>query len=229
MPENVDPMLTAQAAEVRGERRRDDEDVRLVAALRRGDEAAFTALVRKHQALMLRVARGYVRDQRLAEEVVQETWLALLEGIDRFEGRASLKTWLFRVLVKRAITRATRERRQVPFSSVAGDEEEGGPTVDPERFFGPDHPRWPGHWAAEPSNWSCLPEERLLSRETLAVVQRAIERLPARQRDVIVMRDIGGFGPEEVCAALDLSDGNQRVLLHRARAKVREELERHLA
>ncbi|HEX2086398.1 MAG TPA: sigma-70 family RNA polymerase sigma factor [Solirubrobacteraceae bacterium] len=224
-------MLSAAAAAAPDEqqRPRDSEDARLVAALRRGDEAAFAALVRKHQSLMLRVARGYVRDQRLAEEVVQETWLALLEGIDRFEGRASLKTWLFRVLVKRAITRGTRERRQVPFSSLVGDDDESGPTVDADRFLGGDHPRWPGHWAAEPSNWEALPEQRLLSRETMRLVQEAIERLPARQRDVIVMRDIGGFGAEEVCAALDLSDGNQRVLLHRARAKVREELERHLA
>ncbi|HEX2086072.1 MAG TPA: sigma-70 family RNA polymerase sigma factor [Solirubrobacteraceae bacterium] len=215
-------MLTAAV------RQHDSEDAQLVAALRRGDEAAFESLVRRHQSLMLRVARGYVRDPRVAEEVVQETWMALLEGIDRFEGRASLKTWLFRVLVKRAITRGTRERRQVPFSALAGDDE-SGPTVDPDRFLGPDHPRWPGHWAAEPSNWEAIPEQRLLSRETLKLVQEAIERLPDRQRDVIVMRDVGGFGPEEVCAALGLSDGNQRVLLHRARAKVREELERHLS
>ncbi|MDQ3741383.1 MAG: sigma-70 family RNA polymerase sigma factor [Actinomycetota bacterium] len=208
---------------------RGTEEARLVAAIRRGDEAAFTALVRQHQSLMLRVARGYVRDARVAEEVVQETWMALLEGIDRFEGRASLKTWLFRVLVKRAITRATRERRQVPFSSLAGADDEGGPTVDPDRFLGADHARWPGHWAAPPVDFDAMPEQRLLSRETLQLVQAAIERLPPRQRDVIVMRDIGGFAPEEVCAALDLSEGNQRVLLHRARAKVREELERHLA
>jgi RNA polymerase sigma-70 factor, ECF subfamily len=210
-------------------RQSESEDARLVAALRRGDEAAFTALVRKHQSLMLRVARGYVRDARVAEEVVQETWIALLEGIDRFEGRASLKTWLFRVLVKRAITRGTRERRQVPFSALATDDEESGPTVDADRFLGAEHPRWPGHWTSPPADWATMPEQRLLSRETLQLVQEAIERLPGRQRDVIVMRDIGGFSPDEVCAALDLTDGNQRVLLHRARGKVREELERHLS
>jgi RNA polymerase sigma-70 factor, ECF subfamily len=198
----------------------------LVAALRAGDESAFVELVRRHQALMLRVARGYVRDARAAEDVVQETWIAVLEGIGRFEGRASIKTWLFRILVKRAITRAQRDGRQLPFSSF-GDAEEG-PTVDADRFLGPGHDRWPGHWAASPADWGALPEDRLLSREVLEHVRAAIDRLPPRQRDVIVLRDVGGFGAEEACAALDLSEGNQRVLLHRARAKVRQELEDHL-
>ena len=201
------------------------DDATIVAALRRGDEAAFTALVRQYQALMLRVARGYCRDPRVAEEVVQETWMALLEGIDRFEGRASLKTWLFRVLVKRAITRGTRERRQVPFSSVAPEAEDDGPTVDPDRFLPAEHPRFAGHWAAYPGDWNALPHDRLMSRETIQAVRKAIEELPERQRTVISMRDIGGFSPEEICEALDLSEGNQRVLLHRARAKVREAIE----
>ena len=203
------------------------EEAALVAALRRGDEAAFLELVNRYQPLMLRVARGYVRDPRAAEDVVQETWLAVLEGVDRFEARASLKTWMFRILVKRAITRAGKDRRQVPFSSLGGDpsREDEGPTVDPERFLGADHPRWAGHWASAPASWDTVPDERLLSRETLARVCAAIDRLPARQRDVIVLRDIGGFCAEEACSALDLSEGNQRVLLHRARAKVRQELE----
>jgi RNA polymerase sigma-70 factor, ECF subfamily len=205
-------------------------DAELVAALREGDEGAFLTLVRQHQALMLRVARTYVRDPRAAEDVVQETWVALLERIDRFEGRATIKTWLFRVLVNRAITRAQRDRRQVPFCAFEGDDgDEGpgddGPTVDPARFLGADHPRWPGHWASDPPQ---LPEQRLLARETLDRVRVAIDRLPARQRSVIVLRDVGGFTAEEVCATLDVSDANQRVLLHRARAKVREELERYL-
>src|SRR5688500_9479650 len=153
-------MLTAATG-----RQAESEDARLVGALREGDEVAFTALVRKHQSLMLRVARGYVRDARVAEEVVQETWVALLEGIDRFEGRASLKTWLFRVLVKRAITRGTRERRQVPFSSLAPADREDAPTVDPDRFLPPDHPRFPGPWAAYPGDRAALPPDRLVSRE----------------------------------------------------------------
>ena len=201
----------------------------VVEALKRGDEQAFLGLVRRHQALMHRVARGYVRDPRAVEDVVQETWVAVLEGIDRFEGRASLKTWIFRILVKRAITRAMKDRRQVPFSSLGPDgEEDGGPTVDPERFLPQDHPRFGGHWAAYPGDWNTVPDERLLSRETMDLVRATIDQLPDRQRTVIALRDIGGFTSEEVCAALDLSEGNQRVLLHRARAKVREALERHL-
>jgi RNA polymerase sigma-70 factor (ECF subfamily) len=208
--------------------RRESDDARLAAALRRGDEEAFTELVERHQSLMLRIARGHVHDPRVAEEVVRETWMALLDGIERFEGRASLKAWLFRVLVKRAITRAARERRQAPFGAVATGEDDIGPTVDPGRFFDGDHPHSPGRWAAPPADWGATPERRLRSRGTLDVVEEAIARLPARQRDVIVMRDVGRFGPDDVCAALDLSDGNQRVLLHRARAQVRAELERHL-
>ena len=204
------------------------DDIAVVAALREGNEAVFCALVRRHQALMLRVARGYVRDARSAEDVVQETWMAVLEGIDRFEARASLKTWIMRILVKRAITRAMKDRRQIPFSALAGDDEDDGPTVDPERFLPADHPRFAGHWAAYPGDWGALPHDRLMSRETMAAVTQAIQELPERQRAVISLRDIGGFSPEEVCEALDLSDGNQRVLLHRARAKVREAIERTL-
>ena len=209
--------------------RRMDSDAELVTALREGDEAAFLALVKRHQALMLRVARQYVRDQRAAEDVVQETWVALLEGLGRFEGRATLKTWLFRVLVNRAITRSQRDRRQVPFAALERADGDGagedGPTIDPSRFLDPEHPRWPGHWACEPP---ALPEQRLLARETLDRVRAAIDRLPSRQRSVIVLRDIGGFSAEEVCATLEVSEANQRVLLHRARAKVRDELERYL-
>jgi RNA polymerase sigma-70 factor, ECF subfamily len=200
-------------------------DAELVARLRDGDEAAFVELVHRHHAAMLRVARGYVRCTRAAEDVVQETWLAVLEGIHRFEGRASLKTFVFRILVKRAITRAMRDRRSVPFSTLEAEDDEAGPTVDPSRFLGADHPRWPGHWAIAPRP---LPEDALESSEALAAVQAAIEDLPERQRAVITMRDVAGFTPAEVCESLDVSEGNQRVLLHRARAKVREELERRL-
>lgn len=204
------------------------DDTTVVAGLRAGDEAMFLALVRRYQPLMLRVARGYVHDTRAAEDVAQETWLAVLEGIHRFEARASLKTWIFRILVKRAITRAMKDRRQVPFSALAGEDDESGPTVDPDRFLPADHPRWAGHWAAAPANWNALPHDRLVARETMDVVRDAIEHLPERQRTVISLRDIGGFSSEEVCAALDLSEGNQRVLLHRARAKVREAIEERL-
>ena len=208
---------------------RDNEDERaLVAALRRGDEAAFVALVGLYGASLLRLARTFVRDRAVAEEVVQETWLAVLNGIDRFEGRSSLKTWIFQILSNRAKTRAVRERRSAPFSARAGDGGEDAAAVDADRFRGAGH-RWVGHWAAAPADWSFLPEERLLGKETLARVREAIATLPPRQADVLVLRDVEGWDPGEVCDALGISDGNQRILLHRARSKVRAALEQYLS
>jgi RNA polymerase sigma-70 factor (ECF subfamily) len=209
-------------------RQPDNGDERmLVAALRRGDEAAFVELVRLYGASLLRLARTFVRDAAVAEEVVQETWLAVLNGIDRFEGRSSLKTWIFQILSNRAKTRAVRERRSAPFSALAADGDDDEAAVDADRFRGDGH-RWAGHWAAAPSDWSHLPEERLLGQETLERVNSAIEMLPPRQADVIVLRDVEGWSPEEVCAALGITDGNQRILLHRARSKVRAALEQYL-
>ncbi len=218
-----------QPAAIPARRRPDDADERaLVAALRRGEEAAFVTLVDCHGASLLRVARTFVRDGAVAEEVVQETWLAVLNGIDRFEGRSSLKTWLFQILSNRARTRAVRERRSAPFSALAADGEDDEAAVDAARFRGEGH-RWVGHWAVAPSDWSHLPEERLLGRETLARVHEAIGMLPPRQANVIVLRDVEGWEPGEVCAALGITDGNQRILLHRARSKVRAALERYFA
>jgi RNA polymerase sigma-70 factor (ECF subfamily) len=197
---------------------RSDEET--LAALRRGDEAVFAELVRQHQALMLRVAARYVRNRTLAEEVVQETWLGVLNGLDRFEGRASVKTWIFRILVNRAISRAQREGRAVPFSSLGGEDPDE-PAVDPDRFR-PQDDRWAGGWKRFPDP---LPEERLLARETLDLIEAAIGELPERQHLVIVMRDIEGWSSGEVCQALSISEANQRVLLHRARSKVRSCLE----
>ncbi len=185
---------------------RSDEDT--LAALQRGDEQAFVELVGRHQALMLRVASRYVRNTTVAEEVVQETWLGVLNGLDRFECRASLKTWIFRILTNRAISRARLEKRVVPFSSLSGGRP-GEPGVDPERF------RTGGE------RWEELPEERLLSHEALGHIGSAIVSLPDRQHAVIVMRDVEGWSAEEVCEQLEISEGNQRVLLHRARTKVR--------
>ncbi len=173
---------------------------------------------------MLRVAQMYVRDRATAEEVVQETWLAVLNGIDRFEERSSLKTWLFRILTNRAKTRGQRDGRMVPFSALAGASDEPDPSVDPDRFFGPDSPR-PGAWAAPPVAW---PQEKLLESETLRVIEMAIDELPEAQRDVILLRDVDGWTPIEVSDALGITDGNQRVLLHRARSRVRAALERYL-
>ncbi|HEX2045414.1 MAG TPA: sigma-70 family RNA polymerase sigma factor [Gaiellaceae bacterium] len=205
------------------------EDERLRLALVAGDEQAFAALVDRYGAALLRFAGVYVRDRAVAEEVVQETWLAVLQGIGRFEGRSSLKTWIFRILANRAKTRAEREGRTVPFSALAEPGDEGdGPSVEPERFLDASHPQWPGHWASFPSSWSEIPENRLLSSETLGCIRAAIEELAPAQRRVILLRDVEGWPAEEVCELLELSEANQRVLLHRARSKVRAALERYL-
>jgi RNA polymerase sigma-70 factor, ECF subfamily len=196
-------------------------DEQILEALKQGDERAFVELVERHQALMLRVALRYVRTRSVAEEVVQETWVGVLHGLDRFEARASLKTWIFRILTNRAITRAEREGRVVPFSSLEDDD---GPAVDPDRFR-PEGAPWAGGWKVLPD---ALPEERLLARETLARIGEAIAELPERQHLVILMRDVEGWNAGEVCEALAISEANQRVLLHRARSKVRRCLEVYL-
>jgi RNA polymerase sigma-70 factor (ECF subfamily) len=170
-----------------------------------------------------------VGDHALAEEVAQETWLGVLRGLDRFEGRSSLKTWLFSILVNRAKTRGQRESRSIPFSALWDpDAEPDEPAVEPDRFFPPDHPDWPGHWAAFPKSWDQVPEEALLSQEALAVIQTAVAGLPPSQREVITLRDIQGWTSDEVCNVLNIGETNQRVLLHRARSKVRHALERYL-
>lgn len=202
-------------------------DFRLVDALRNGDETAFASLVERHHAAMLRFARLHVRDRAVAEDVVQETWLGVLKGLDRFEGRSSLKTWIFGILLNRAKTRAAREAVSVPFSALVGASSGHEPSVDPARFHAEGH-RWEGHWASSPLRWDELPEERLLSRETLSKVAEAIERLPPSQREVITLRDVEGWSAEETCNVLAISESNQRVLLHRARTKVRRALETHL-
>jgi len=207
-----------------------DPDAELLARLRAGDEAAFDELVERYGTSMLRVARMYVPSAAVAEEVVQETWLGVLTGLDRFEGRSSLQTWLFRILVNRARTRGERERRTVPFASLAGREASGDePAVPPERFLPADDSRWAGHWATPPERWDESPERSLQSAETLGVVRDAVERLPPMQRLVITMRDLEGWDSEDVRNALDISETNQRVLLHRARAKVRSALEAYFA
>lgn len=204
------------------------EDEVLVAGLRRGDRQAFETLVTRHHASMVGVAGMFLRDRQATEEVVQETWVAVLEGIGRFEGRSSLKTWLFRILTNHAKTRATRDGRSLPFSSVGvgrgGDE----PAVDPDRFQGPEDAAAPGAWSAPPLGWETIPEERMLSRETLQRIADAIAALPDGQRQVIRLRDVEGWSAEEVVAALAISGGNQRVLLHRARSRVRAALESYL-
>ena len=201
----------------------------LCAALRRGDEAAFARLVALHHASLRRVALSYVRTAAVADEVVQETWLAVLRGVDNFEERSSLKTWIFRILTNKAKTRAERESRTVPLSALpSGDADEDESAVDPNRFFDQQHARWPGHWASPPARWDELPEEHLSGRETLDALKTAIEQLPPQQRQVIVLRDVEGWESNDICELLGLSEANQRVLLHRARSKVRQALEDHI-
>jgi RNA polymerase sigma-70 factor (ECF subfamily) len=202
------------------------DDAAVIAALRARDENVFAALMREYNAMLLRVALIYVPSRAVAEDVVQDTWIGVLNGIDRFEGRSSLKTWIFRILTNIAKTRGQREGRTVPFSALERPDAVPEAAVDADRFLPPDHERWPGHWASKPTPW---PEERLLAAETLGVVERAIDELPPAQRAVISLRDVQAWSAEEACNALEISETNQRVLLHRARSKVRRALENYLS
>jgi RNA polymerase sigma-70 factor (ECF subfamily) len=201
------------------------DETALVARLRDGDERAFEDLVTRLYSPMLAVARGYVRSRAVAEEVVQEAWVGMLQGLDRFEGRSSLRTWVLRIVANKAQTRAAREARIVPMSSL--EPETAEPAVEPERFRGGGDP-FPGHWWSYPTDWRTIPEQKLLSQETLDLVKAAIDELPDLQRTVITLRDVAGCSSDDVCGTLEISEGNQRVLLHRARARVRAALERHL-
>lgn len=196
-----------------------DEDAGLLTRLRGGDEGAFAALVDKYGSSLLRVARLYVPTASAAEEVVADTWLAVVTGLERFEGRSSFKTWLFRILTNKAKTKGMRERRTLPFSAFVGDGDEDETAVDIDRFARD------GHWTAPPRG---VPEERLLAAEARRTIEDAIAALPANQRAVITLRDIEGLSAEEARNVLGLSETNQRVLLHRARAKVRAAFERYL-
>jgi len=204
------------------------DDQRLVESLRAGDESAFEMLIDRYHNPLLRLAMFYVPSRAVAEDVVQETWLGVLQGLARFEGRSSLKTWIFRILTNRARTRGQREGRSIPFSEVWNPESDAAePAVDADRFLPPDH-EYAGHWMSRPHNWEALPEERLIGQETRAKIQQAIDALPGSQREVITLRDVEGWGSEEVCNILSISESNQRVLLHRARSKVRRMLEQYL-
>ena len=190
-------------------------------ALREGDEAAFLALVERHHGAMVRLARVFVRSDGVAEEVAQEAWLGVLAGLPRFERRASLRAWIFRILVNQAKARAAREARSAPLSALEDPAEDGETSVPPERFLGADG-RWPGHWASPPQAW---PEELVASREAVTLVGVALEGLPPLQRTVMTLRDVEGWESGEVCELLGVSEGHQRVLLHRARSAVRARLE----
>jgi RNA polymerase sigma-70 factor, ECF subfamily len=200
-----------------------DDDL-LIAALRRGDADAFASLLDRHSRAMIRVAMAYVPTRAAAEEAVQETWIAVLRGIDGFEGRSSLKTWIFRILTNVAMRIGPRERRSMPFSALAEAENTGEPSVHPDRFLPADHHLFPGHWAIMPTTWP-TPEEGVLAGETREVIAAAIAELPPAQRTVIALRDVEGWSSEEVREALEISAGNQRILLHRARNRVRTAIE----
>jgi RNA polymerase sigma-70 factor (ECF subfamily) len=200
------------------------DDAGLIEALRKGDEAAYRALLDRYTATLLRLASMYVSNTEVAADVVQETWIGVLQGIDRFEERSSLKTWICRILVNKAKTAAQREGRTITFADLGDDEL--APAVDPGRFHdqGPDR----GQWSIPPQEWD-RPEERLLSKETRAVVERAIADLPTNQRLTITMRDIEDLSSAHTCSVLGISEGNQRVLLHRARTHVRAALEAYFS
>src|SRR5437588_285046 len=201
------------------------EELQLLMALRNGSEAAFVSLVEQYHRALLRMALVFVPSKAVAEEVVQEAWLGVLQGLSRFEGRSSLKTWIFRILTNCAKTRAQREGRSIPFSSLeVFDVDQAEPAVDPEAFL---NPEWPGHWVSFPRNWNELPEERLISQETRLCIEKAIAMLPPNQREVISLRDIEGWMADEVCTFLGISEANQRVLLHRARSRVRCAIEQY--
>jgi RNA polymerase sigma-70 factor (ECF subfamily) len=198
-------------------------DLALLERLRAGDETTFMRLVEQHQAGMLRVARMFVSSSAVAEEVVQEAWLGIIKGLDRFEARSSLRTWIYRIVSNIAKSRGQREGRSVPFSSLADEDD----PVDPAWFQGPDE-RYPGGWRTFPDDWSAVPEDRLIGQETLQRIGRAIEDLPGMHAEVLRLRDVLGWSSGEVCNALELSETNQRVLLHRARSRVRRALHGYL-
>jgi len=199
------------------------EDRAVIEKLLAGDEAAFGSLVERYHGQLLRLALVFVSDRMAAEEVVQETWLGVLNGLKSFEGRSALKTWIFRILTNRAKTRGVRERRSIPFSALGDPDLDHEPAVDPDRFT----PQ--GMWADPPHRLDeDSPESLLLRKETMAAIAQAIAELPANQRAVLTMRDIEGLDADEVCNILEISETNQRVLLHRARSRLRLTLERDL-
>jgi len=200
------------------------DDEAMVARLRAGDGAAFRELVAVHQGRLMRLARTCVPGNAVAEEVVQETWIAVIKGIDRFELRSSLKTWITRILLNIARTGGARERRTVPFSALDGGDRDA-PAVDPARFSGP-----PGHgaWSDPPARWSDLPEVVVESAETFEIVLHTVRQLPEQQKWVVMLRDVEDWSSADVCDQLGITEGNQRVLLHRGRSAVRAALEREL-
>ncbi len=209
-------------------RRLEGDEHALVERLRQGDEVAFGALVDRYHGSFVRTAQGYVRDRSIAEEVAQEAWLGIVRGLHQFAGRASFKTWMFRILVNCAKHRAVRESRSVACSERWDTAEDPLEPAVPSAWFRGSGDQWPGGWVVFPGDWGEEPEQRLVSAETRRELAAMIERLPLRQRQVLVLRDAEGLSASEVCDTLRLSESNQRVLLHRARSRLRRLLSDHL-
>ena len=201
------------------------DEARIVAALRAGDEAVFADVVSRYTPAMLRVARSFGLEMNAAEDAVQEAWVRVLKALEKFEGRSSFQTWLFTILGNCSRHRASAELKAVPMPSLG--EEDAGPTVDESRFFPADHPRWAGMWSTLVDAWEAIPDERLLAGEARERIAAAVDSLPERYGAVFYLRDVEGWASDEVCAILDLTPENQRVLLHRARARVRAALEEY--
>ena len=201
------------------------DEARTVAALRAGDEDVFADVVSRYTPAMLRVARSFGLEMNAAEDAVQEAWIRVLKAVEKFEGRSSFRTWLFTILGNCSRHRASTERKTVPVPGVGDDD--AGPAVDESRFFPPDHPRWAGMWSTLVDSWEAIPDERLLAGEARERISAAVDSLPERYGAVFYLRDVEGWTSDEVCAILELTAENQRVLLHRARARVRAALEEY--
>ena len=203
-------------------------EMAVVNLLRQRDEMAFAQLIEQYHASLVRLACVYVKDTTTAEEIAQETWLAVLQGLEQFEGRSSLKTWIFTILTNKAKTRSQREQRMVPYTDLE-ESLQDQPTVDPQRFKDPSADKWPNHWAAGfvPVSWAGIPEDVLLSQETMQLIRETIDALPENQRLVITLHDQDELSTQEICNILGISETNQRVLLHRSRARVRQALENY--
>jgi RNA polymerase sigma-70 factor (ECF subfamily) len=204
-----------------------EEEQALIARLRRGEEAAFDSLVAKHHGALIRMARGFTADREVAEEVVQDTWMTVIQTLDRFEGRSSLRSWIFGILIHKAKDRGVREKRHVTFSALESIDEEGEEAVDPARFH--QSGEWAGHWAFPPQPWDDqTPEKLLASKQAIAAMQRAIDELPPTLKMVLILRDVEGVESADVCEMLTITETNLYVRLHRARERVRQAVETYL-
>ena len=203
------------------------EELALLTRLRQGDEGAFDELVTRHHSALIRMAIGYVADREVAEEVVQDTWMAVIEGLDRFEGRSSLRTWVFGIMIHKAKDRGVREKRHTTFSTLESINDDSDEAVDPSRFH--QSGEWAGHWAFPPQPWDDqTPEKLLASQQAVNAMNRAIEELPRILKDVLILRDVEGVDAKEACEILKITETNLYVRLHRARERVRQAVETYL-